>query len=188
MNNEEKILKHLLEHKQQSFTINQIAKILKINYRIAFEGTKKLGKEGLIRIIKAGNANHCSFGSNFSEKLFAVEYMRRNEILKNNNFKILYKRLAKISQQFIILLFGSYAKKTQTRHSDIDLLLISDNDKKIKEELNLLPLDIHVTSVTYEDFITMLKTREQTVVSEAMKRNVILFGIEDYYRLLQNAG
>ncbi len=33
----------------------------------------------------------------------------------------------------------------------------------------------------------MLKTKEQTVVSEALKNNIILFGIEDYYKLIQNA-
>ncbi len=32
----------------------------------------------------------------------------------------------------------------------------------------------------------MLKTKEQTVVSEAIKKNIILFGIEDYYRLMEN--
>jgi hypothetical protein len=33
----------------------------------------------------------------------------------------------------------------------------------------------------------MLKSKESTVVSEAVKRNVILFGTEDYYRLIENA-
>jgi hypothetical protein len=30
-------------------------------------------------------------------------------------------------------------------------------------------------------------TKQQTVVSEAIKKNIILFGIEDYYRILNNA-
>lgn len=34
----------------------------------------------------------------------------------------------------------------------------------------------------------MAKSRELTVVSEAMKKNIILIGIEDYYRVLENAG
>jgi hypothetical protein len=33
----------------------------------------------------------------------------------------------------------------------------------------------------------MLKSKEFTVVSEAVKHNILLFGIEDYYRLMNNA-
>ncbi len=34
----------------------------------------------------------------------------------------------------------------------------------------------------------MAKSREFTVVSEAIKHNFILLGTEEYYRLLKNAG
>jgi hypothetical protein len=34
----------------------------------------------------------------------------------------------------------------------------------------------------------MSKSREFTVVSEALRNNIILIGIEEYYRLLSNAG
>ena len=47
---------------------------------------------------------------------------------------------------------------------------------------------IHLTAVTYKDFIYMAKSKEFTVVSEAIKNNIILVGIEEYYRLLKNAG
>ena len=33
----------------------------------------------------------------------------------------------------------------------------------------------------------MIQSKEFTVGSEAMKNNIILIGIEDYYRLLKNA-
>jgi len=59
--------------------------------------------------------------------------------------------------------------------------------KMMQEKLEVLPLKIHLTAITYESFIEMLKTKEQNVVSEALKKNIILFGIEDYYRLIQNA-
>ena len=187
MNNQIKILQLFIENLQQTFTINQISKELSINYRIAFEETKKLEKENLIKISKIGNANHCSFKYNFNEKIFAAETIRKNKLLKNKNLKVLYNKLSGINQQFILLLFGSYVKKTHTKHSDIDLLLITNNKKPIEQELELLPLKIHLTSITYKDFMIMLKTKEITVVSEAIKKNIILFGIGDYYRLLKNA-
>ena len=60
MNNQTKILIHLLNNKEIQFTINQISKDLKINYRIAYQETKKLEEENLIKIQKAGNSNLCS--------------------------------------------------------------------------------------------------------------------------------
>jgi len=42
--------------------------------------------------------------------------------------------------------------------------------------------------VSYENFIRMARSREFTVVSGALKSNIILIGIEEYYRLLSNAG
>ena len=100
---------------------------------------------------------------------------------------MLYNHLAKINEQFILLLFGSYAEGKQTKSSDIDLLLISNNPKPIETQVNLLPLNIHLTHITYENFESMLKSKEFTVVSEAGKNNILLFGIEDYYRLMNNA-
>ncbi len=93
-----------------------------------------------------------------------------------------------VNKQFILLLFGSNVKGNATKNSDIDLLLISNSEdaKAIEEKLEILPLKIHLTPITYESFIGMLKTKERTVVSEALKKNIILFGIEDYYRIIKN--
>ena len=100
---------------------------------------------------------------------------------------MLYDRLVKINEQFILLLFGSYSRGMQTKKSDIDLLLISNNPKPIQTQINLMPLNIHLTNIKYEDFKSMLKSMEFTIVSEAVKHNIILIGIEDYYRLMNNA-
>ncbi len=187
MNNELKILKYFLENRENVFTINQISKNLKINYRIAYQTIKQLEKEELIKINKVGNSNLCTLTNYFNYKIFTAEIMRRTILLKNKNLKIMHKHFEKINQQFIMLIFGSHIKQTSHNQSDIDLLLISNNDKKIMEEIELLPLPIHLTSITYKDFINMLKSKEMTVVSEAIKNNIILFGTEDYYRLIQNA-
>jgi hypothetical protein len=42
-----------------------------------------------------------------------------------------------------------------------------------------------MVSFTSEEFLSMLKTTEFNVGMEAAENNVILFGIEDYYRLLK---
>lgn len=181
------ILKLLIENKEKVFSIRQIGIHRKINYKSAYENLKRLEKEGIITLKKYGNTTICSFNHKFNNSVFDVEYVRLQELLKNNNFLILYNRLAKINEQFILLLFGSYSKGIQKKGSDIDLLLISNNPKPVETQINLTPLSIHLTHINYENFKSMLKSKEFTVVSEGVKNNIILIGIEDYYRLMNNA-
>lgn len=181
------ILRLLIEHQDLSLSIRQIALKRKINYKSAYIAVHKLQKEGIIDVTRHGNTLICSFNRNFNASVFTVECHRLQELLRNKNFSVLYSRLKSINHPFILLLFGSQAKKRQTKHSDIDLLLITAQPEKIQEQIILVPLPIHLTSVSYADFQTMLKSKEFTVVSEAIKNNIILFGIEDYYRMIANA-
>ncbi len=188
MDSEIKILKLLLDMKEEKFTIKRIAETLKINYRIAYEKVIMLEKEGLIGITKAGNSKLCEFTSRFDNRVFEAEYLRRKELFKNKDFLIIHNRLSELKFSFIALLFGSHAKGTADRYSDIDILTIGGNEKEIKATISLLPDKIHLTTLDYENFIHMAKSKEFTVVSEALKNNIILIGIEEYYRLLSNAG
>lgn len=181
------ILKLLIENQEKVFSIRQIGIQRKINYKSAYTSLKDLAKEGVVSLKKQGNTTICSFSHKFNDSVFQVEYTRLQELLKDKDFLVLFNRLAKVNEQFILLLFGSYSKGQQTKGSDIDLLLISSNPKKIETQIDLLPLNIHLTHITYESFESMLKSKEFTVVSEAVKHNVLLFGVEDYYRLMNNA-
>lgn len=181
------ILILLLKNQEQKFTINQIAKKLNINYRIAHEQTKKLEREELIRTERVGNALLCSLTGNFNEKIFLAEYQRREDILKNKDLDTIRKRFEKAKQNYILLLFGSYAKGNATKHSDIDLLAIAKDEEEIREIAELIPRKIHLTITNYKIFIEMIKTKEVNVGNEVQKNNIILLGIEEYYRLLKNA-
>ncbi len=189
MDNEKlNILQLLIENQEQHFSIRQIALQRKINYKSAYQAVHQLRKKGIVPIKKLGNTSICKFNRNINATVFEVEFHRLQELLKDKNFKVLFYRLKTINKQFILLLFGSHVKKTQTKRSDIDLLLIANEPEDIKTQVQLLPLPIHLTAISYADFQTMLKSREFTVVSEAIKKNIILFGIEDYYRMINNAG
>jgi len=180
------ILKLLIENQGEIFSIRKISQLRKINYKSAYNVMIKLKSEGLVDFQRVGNATNCSFSKNFNSSVFNVEYERRNELIKNSNFRVIYESLNKISFPFIVLLFGSHAKKTATKHSDIDLMIISDNPKKIHEAISLIPLKIQAIPLTPQEFCSMAKSREFSVVSEAIKKNIIIIGIEDYYRLLEN--
>jgi len=147
-----------------------------------------LEKEGLLKITRVGNSKICEFTYKFDSKVYEAEFYRGEDLFKKNkDFLVLYNRLAELNFVFVALVFGSHAKGTANRHSDIDILTIGGNEKEIKATISLLPDKIHLTAITCGDFIHMAKSKEFTVVSEAIKNNIILIGKEDYYRLLSNA-
>lgn len=187
MKSDIKILKLMLDNKEERFTIRQISQRLKMNYRIAHEQVGILEKEGLLDVERAGNTRLCALTYIFNYKLFEAESSRREDLFKKRDFLVLHKRLSELNFTFIALVFGSFAKGAAKRHSDIDILTIGGNEKELKRTVSLLANKIHLTAVEESDFVTMAKSKEFSVVSEAIKNNIILLGIEEYYRLLSNA-
>lgn len=179
-----------MENKEKGFNINEIARAVGADYKWVYLNIEKLHRGGSVKIEDLGNTKRCNFSGLYNDDVYLVENERKQRLLKNKDFLVIFNRLEKINEQFILLVFGSHIKGTATKHSDIDLLLISNKNavKRIESTLELLPYKIHVTSIDYNEFASMLKSKEFTVVSEAVKKNVILFGIEDYYRILKNAG
>lgn len=180
------ILRFLIENQSDKFSIRKLSRIRKINYKSAYEALKKLENEGVVSLEKFGNSIMCSFNQHFNHTVFTVEEMRRTSLLKNSDFRVFYNRLKDIKFQFIVVLFGSYAKGTATKHSDIDLLIITERENEIESAISMIPLNIHPTIIKNKDFIEMARSKNFTVVSEAIKKNIILIGIEDYYRLMEN--
>lgn len=64
--------------------------------------------------------------------IFEAEYERRKKLLTDKNLQILYKKLKTLNFPFIALIFGSYAKGTSSKGSDIDLMVISEKIEKKK--------------------------------------------------------
>jgi predicted nucleotidyltransferase len=148
-----------------------------------------LEKQGIVNLNSLGNTTLCSFNNKFNALVFEAEYERKSDLIKDKNFKIICNRLNELKSPFISLLFGSWAKKTQTKHSDIDMLFIVAEEKiekELRQAISLIPLEIHPTFVNYKDFVSMANSKDFSVVTEAIKNNIILIGIEEYYRLMEH--
>ena len=190
MKTKTKIIKLFIEN-QKPKTIREIAKQIKADYRITYIATQRLIDQNTLKKQTVGKSSLCSLKkSHYSFEIYKAEDERRQEILKNKNLKVLYKEITtKIhSSFFIFLLFGSYAKNKQTKSSDIDLLFISnekDFETKISDIISLFPLKIHALVFSEEEFIRMKDAKKSNVIQEAIKNNIILFGIENYYNLVK---
>jgi len=185
---EVEVVKYLLTHKEQNTNVRIISNGLKMDYKLTYGIIGRLEKAGIISVEKFGHSNNIKLINKISPIIFEAEYQRRLELFKNKDFLVIHNHLSELKLPFIALLFGSYAKGKQDKHSDIDILVVGGEEKEIGSALSILPDRIHLTHITYKDFLSMAKSKEFTVVSEAIKNNVILVGIEEYYRLLENAG
>ena len=190
MNNNLKVLNLFANNKDKEFTIRKVSEFLKINYRIVYEEIMKLEKEGLIKIVKHGNSKVCSFNYKYHSKIVEIEEIRKRELFKNNDIKLIYKRLKEVKSPFYCLvLFGSYANKTNKKGADIDLCLIID-DQKVNNEmqsiLSITPINIHLQGFSSKHFLAMLKSKEFNVGNEIVKNNIILYGIEAFYEMVNN--
>jgi len=186
ISSKEKIIKLLLENKGELLSIRNISQKCEINYKSAYNAIISLEIEEIIKIKMSQKTKFCYLTNKLSPLLYKVEFNRKIEFIQKNKFNPLLNTLENIEKEHITLLFGSYAKDRQNNNSDIDLLIITDYEKEINQELNILPLDIHTTFITIKEFLNMARRKEFSVVSEALKRNIILVGIENYYRLLKN--
>jgi len=186
-----KILIHLLNNKRNKFTIRAISKAVKIDYKTVYMNVNELIKDNTIVSEKAGQTTLCTINfKNFNEDMFTAEFVRTKSILKNSNFYSMMSYFSEIRPFYIMLLFGSFASGKQHKNSDIDIMVISDNEdikKRFNDQIRLIPLKIHYLEFSSNDFIRMLKTNEFTVVREAFLNNIILSGIENYYELVKNA-
>ncbi len=188
MKTELKIIKHFIENRKPK-TIREIAQQIKADYRITHTAIQRLKGKNIFEVQTIGKSSLCSLSEKyFGTSLYEAEHERREEILKNKNINQLYREImSKVKTVFFfLLLFGSYAKGRHTRSSDIDMLFISNEsnfESKVLGVLSLLPLKTHALVFTEEEFVRMKDSKTSNVVQEAIESNIILYGIEAYYRM-----
>jgi predicted nucleotidyltransferase/predicted transcriptional regulator len=186
-----KILLFFLSRKKEQFTIRSISKNIAVDYKTVYLVIQDLIKANLIIAKKIGQTILCSLNHrNFNQEIFTAEYLRRKIILKNKNLAVLHNDIASMRKPFLILLlFGSHASGKATKKSDIDLMLIVNDEEtrnSVRNKLKLLPLNIHLLDFTTDEYLSMIKTTDFNVGQEAFYNNVILHGIENFYNLIQN--
>lgn len=183
----EKILRYLIENKGKPKTILEISQALNADYKNTFQAIKFLSN--FIHKEKIGNTNMVEINFKPSQEIFAVEQKRTKEFLdKNKPLKLIQNDARDLNYPFfIVLIFGSYVKKENTKNSDIDICIISDNKLKTQElisRLRLLPEKLEIHDFNIEEFESMLDTKKENLAKEIIKYNFIIYGIENYYNFV----
>ena len=187
-----KILKKLLDDLTRDYTIRETSMSLKLPYPQTHRAVKALSDEKIINKVKRGKSSVISLNfEKFCSDYLIAEFERKGDIIhKYSILKVLDKDLEKTKyNQYICILFGSYANGTAKRDSDIDLLFVIPEDydyakfeKNIKSAINIPKSDIHIT--TERGLIEMWNTPARlNVGNEILKKHVIFRGVEAFLYL-----
>jgi predicted nucleotidyltransferase len=192
------ILKFLVGNLTKSFTIREIAKNIRQDYRITYNSVDSLVNKGIVEKIKKANINLCKISLKADAEIFSyIEYLRALEFFyRLKEIKLIKNDLLDkiLIYAFTVILFGSCVKGTYKKHSDLDLLFLVQ-DKRFEKEIataivsieRISPIGIHETILTYDDFVKMLKERERNIAKEVLEAHIIFYGAEAFYKLLKAA-
>ena len=181
-----------------SFTIREIMKKIETgSYSWTFNAVKKLQKENLIVLEKKGQNQLCSI--NLQEQktityLSLLEELNALDKLDKDTFNV-KKLLGLMPNEFYILIItGSYADKSYTKKSDLDVVVIIDKkeDKKfllneLSNEGELMMPKLHPYVFTREEFLEMLINKQENYGKEIERKHLIFSGAEFYFKILKQA-
>jgi predicted nucleotidyltransferase len=188
-----RIIDLLARNTERKFTINEIAKSLEEYYSFVHRTINKLIKDCVIIKEKAGRSYLCSI--NLSDEK-AIALIQLSEIEKRDEFYISNKELKVILDDFVksaesafnpisVVLFGSYAKGTETKDSDIDILSISKTkngfDRLVRDIYSKYGKEINMIAMTPDDF---RRQKDEALIKEIIKEHYILFGFEKFVSLV----
>lgn len=190
-----KILSYLIDNKDRLLGIRELAKEISTVYYLVQRNIQQLKDKKIIVLNKAGKTNLISLHQQVdSAYLIEAEKFKRELFYKKYpDIKVTLKKIIEQAEScfFIFLVFGSYAKQPR-RDSDLDLLIIVPNQRyeKIMEKVissvaRTSTIKIHETISTEKSFISMLQKRELNVVLEAKEKHILIYGNENYYKLIR---
>jgi len=195
--NDIKVIEFFLKHTQDEFSIREISRQIKTDYKLAHNSIKRLINKKIIAKKRHGKTELCIINlKDAADYLIQVENIKSRRFLeRNTGIKLTIREIKeKIKNPYYtFILFGSYAKEKQHKRSDLDLLVIVPGEEFIKEieaAINsvsaIKPIKIHSLVVTSKDFMEMLTAKDGiNIAKETLNNHIIFYGAEAYYNLLE---
>lgn len=166
------IILALLKNKMH---IKKIAETLETNQMSILRKLRRLQKENIVDFTKEGKNNIYSIKKTEEAKAFVFmsEYYRIIDALKKYPvLRKIFSEIRKNKRVSLAAVFGSYAKGSANKESDIDIY-VDTKDKKLAKEIELLDSKISVHIGRY--------SKESILIKEIEQNHIIIKGVEDFY-------
>lgn len=178
------VLKEFMGDYTGSFTGSYIANKMSLNQKSVANILNKMEDEGLVKSKTVGKNKEFSLNLDNAEAvknfIVAAEHLRAAEFLKKNSVvkEVLVK--ARDTLDGIVIVFGSYAKGTQKKDSDLDIFVAGTFDKnKVSKVSELYNLQVSVKNYPESTFRNALKKKD-VLVTEVIKNHVVIAGAEEF--------
>lgn len=178
------VLKEFMGDYTGSFTGSYIAKKMSLNQKSVANILNKMENEGLMKSRTMGKNKEFSLNLDNAEAvknfIVAAEHLRTAEFLKKN--PVIKEVLTKAGDAFdgVVVVFGSYAKGTQKKDSDLDVFVAGAYDRgKVSKVSELYNLQVSVKNYPASAFRRALRKKD-VLLNEVIKNHVIISGAEGF--------
>lgn len=189
--NEKNVLRFLSAKPGADHSINDVAKACNITPNGTFKVLRKLEKEGVLKAKHISNikAYKPDFENEKTASVYELAFMP--DILEGRVKLRLddLKQLKAVTKACIV--FGSYVTEKQ-KPNDLDALFIVEKNnfenykKALAKAQDITPVKIHDVVQTTQDMLQNLK-KEDTIVTEALHRGVVLWGFDTIVHVIKHA-
>jgi len=186
----EKILECFYKNRSREIYFSEILRQTGLTQNTTLKHLKNLQENGLILSTKKIGNTFYKINSNNPQIYSIFSYF---DYKKLNGLPIDRKRaitdfLSKIKNKpLICLIFGSTAKGTFNKKSDIDLLLVYNTkeleDKKLKDDIDSITgVKIQTFIINFEYFKEQILKQEDKVITHAIKTGFVIRGFDNFYQ------
>lgn len=168
-----KVLSHFFDNPNEEFYLRELARSLQISPMTVKRALDVLLKDKLIvkeekKIQILYRANMESQAFKFAKISYNLAWLEENEVVE-----CLLEKIPGISS---VILYGSYAKGENDKHSDLDLLLISTTKKfnafDISEKLGI---DVNILNFTSTQWTKQSKSNRAFYL-DVITEGIVLYG------------
>ena len=159
-----------------------------LSHETTFRLLKKLVQEKHLKEKKVGKTNVYEFLKDDLTYQIFVHYVTKRRLAFKEKHLLIYKRLCEFINEIFpdgpAIIFGSYAKNTETKNSDIDLLCVTtkNNVGKLAQEFKTkYDLNIQVLTVKPSDFKN-IKRDNPVFWSDLIEYGIVLDGLDYYFK------
>jgi len=183
---EMRVMKIYISDYAAKIHVREISRMVKASHRTVSSILSRLESRGIMRHEQVGRSKQYSLNfENVTTKdcIKAAESFWKIRFLeKHFTMKKLIGEISDNLKNTPLILFGSYAKGSETKESDIDILILKTGEeklavKKISEFAETYKIDIQLQKASPESFEAGVKERDNLVV-EIMKSHIILNNVD----------
>ena len=188
------IMKIFVSKIGKQFSINEISEYLKKPYALIHRSMQDLIRNKFI-LADEKKLLSLNYKENLEELSFIESTRTKIALTKQNSVSLFVKDCLKEIKEdfFIFLIFGSFAEKN--KFNDLDIIMILDTQIRTEQAEKIIKniasnfsfkTDLHV--ISKESAYEMFSKREQiNILNESLNKHLIVFGGENYYKILSNA-